>query len=304
MKKTLLVVSMVFFAIGITFAQRSISGSVTDDNGEPLIGASVLVKGTSTGTITDFDGKYILSVPEGREVLVFSFTGFDPQEITLGASNVIDVVLSEGVTLQTAVVTALGIEKEEKTLGYGVTQVDGDDVTRTRNNSFVDALSGKVSGLTVNTNSQPGGSSEIVIRGYGSVTGNNQALVVIDGVPASNGNNTSITTLLNPLDDFNRSQDFGNQVNDINPDDIESISVLKGAAATALYGSRAANGAIIITTKSGKRNQKVTVDYSGSYTRTQVNRLPHMQNTFGQGWNGLFDSIENGSWGPKTDDQL
>ena len=304
MKKTLLVVAMVLLALGITFAQRTVSGSVTDQDGGPLIGASVLVKGTTSGTITDFDGRYTLSIPEGRDVLVFSFTGFDPQEITLGASNVVNIVLSEGVTLQTAVVTALGIEKEEKTLGYGVTQVDGDDVTRTRNNSFVDALSGKVSGLTVNTNSQPGGSSEIVIRGYGSVTGNNQALVVIDGVPASNGNNTSITTLLNPLDDFNRSQDFGNQVNDINPDDIESISVLKGAAATALYGSRAANGAIIITTKSGKRNQKLTVDYSGSYSQSQVNRLPHMQNTFGQGWNGLFDPIENGSWGPKTDDQL
>lgn len=304
MKKTLLVVSMVLFAMGIALAQRSISGTVTDQTGEPLIGASILVKGTTTGTVTDFDGRYTLSVAEGRDVLIFSFTGFDPQEIPIGISNVIDVVLTEGITLQTAVVTALGIEKDEKTLGYGVTQVDGDEITKTRNNSFVDALSGKVAGLTVSTNGQPGGSSEIVIRGYGSVTGNNQALLVIDGVPASNGNNTSVTTLLNPLDDFNRSQDFGNQVNDINPDDIENISVLKGAAATALYGSRAANGAIIITTKSGKRNQKLTVDYSGSYTRSQVNRLPHMQNSFGQGWSGLFDNIENGSWGPKTDNEL
>lgn len=303
-RKTLLVMAMLLFGIGVTFAQRSVTGTLTDIKGDGLIGANVLVKGTTIGTVTDLDGKYSLQVPDGSKVLVFSYTGFETQEVELGVSNVIDVTLNEGILLETAVVTALGIEREEKTLGYGVTQVDGSEITKTRNNSFVDALSGKVAGLTVSTNGQPGGSSEIVVRGYSSVTGNNQALLIIDGVPASNGSNTSLTNLLNANDDFNRSQDFGNQVNDINPDDIESVSVLKGAAATALYGSRAANGAIIIKTKSGKRNQKLTVDYSGSYTNSQVNRLPHLQNTYGQGWSGLFDPIENGSWGPKTDGQL
>ncbi len=280
---------------------RSISGTVVDDNGDPLIGANVIVKGTVNGTATDIDGTYQLTINADNQIVVFSYTGFATQEIEIGESDIINVTLSEGLTLSEAVVTALGIEREEKSLGYGFSQISGDEVTSGRATSPLSSLAGKVAGLSINTNGQPGGSTEIVLRGYGSVTGANSALIIVDGVPINNGSNVSVTTLNNASDDFNRSQDFGNQGNDINPDDIENISVLKGAAATALYGNRAANGAILITTKSGGRNQKLAVNYSGSFLLSQVNRLPHLQNTYGQGWSGLFDPIENGSWGPKAD---
>ncbi len=303
--KITLLITLWCLGMSASIAQRTLTGKVTDTEGEPLIGVNIYVKGNpAVGTISDFDGTYSLDVDDNVSILVYSYTGFEEVERQIGNSNVIDVQMTAGITLETAVVTALGLSRQEKSLGYGVSTVSGDELTRTRNNSVIDALSGKVAGLTVNSNSQPGGGSSVVVRGFGSVTGNNQALWVIDGVPVNNSANTSTTTLLNPNDDFNRSQDFGNQANDVNPDDIESLSVLKGAAATALYGSRAANGAIIVTTKSGSRDQGLKVDYSGSFTQSEVNRLPFLQNTFGQGWNGLWASNENGSWGPKTDGKL
>ncbi|NND32395.1 MAG: SusC/RagA family TonB-linked outer membrane protein [Saprospiraceae bacterium] len=302
MKRYVYVLFMCMLCSATAIAQqRTITGTVIDPEGEPLIGANVIAKGTAIGTATDIDGSYELSVPDDASVLVFSYTGFSTEEVAIGVSDIVDVTLSEGLTLSAAVVTALGLEREEKSLGYGFSQVSGDDISSTRAASPLSSLAGKVAGLTVSTNGQPGGSTEIILRGYGSVTGANSALIVVDGVPINNGANVSVTTLNNPLDDFNRSQDFGNQGNDINPDDIESLSVLKGAAATALYGNRAANGAVLITTKSGGRNQKLSVNYSGSFVLSNVNRLPHLQNTYGQGWSGLFDRIENGSWGPKAD---
>ncbi|NND05578.1 MAG: SusC/RagA family TonB-linked outer membrane protein [Saprospiraceae bacterium] len=301
MKRYIYVIVSLFFFVGSSWAQRSISGTITDVDGEPLIGANVIVKGTTIGTATDFDGTYELSIPDDAETLVVSYTGYTTKEVTVGSSNTIDILLTEGLTLSEAVVTALGLEREEKSLGYGFTQVSSDEITEARNASPLSSLAGKVAGLQVSTNPQAGGSTEIVLRGYGSATGANTALIIVDGVPVNNGGNVSVTTFNNANDDFNRSQDFGNQGNDINPDDIESISVLKGAAATALYGNRAANGAILITTKSGSRNQKLAINYTGSFALSNVNRLPHLQNTYGQGWSGLFDPIENGSWGPKAD---
>lgn len=282
-------------------AQRDISGSVLDELGTPLIGANIVVQGTTIGTATDIDGSYALTIPDDAKVLVVSYTGYTTQEVEIGQSDVIEITMMEGLTLSEAVVTALGLERDEKSLGYGFSQIDGEAVSAGRAASPLASLAGKVAGLSVSTNGQPGGSTEIVLRGYASVTGANGALIVVDGVPINNGANVSVTTLNNPADDFNRSQDFGNQGNDINPDDIASISVLKGAAATALYGNRAANGAILIETKSGERGQKLKVEYTGSFLLSEVNRLPHLQNTYGQGWSGLFDPIENGSWGPKAD---
>lgn len=303
MKKLSLLLVMVFCAFASAFAQRSITGTVTGPDGSPLIGASVLVKGTSVGTVTDFDGKYTLSVPEGQNTIVISYTGYESQELELGSSAVINAVLAEGVTLEAAVVTGLGIKRESKSLGYGFTEVNSDVITQTANNRTFDALAGRVPGLTISSNGQPGGSSEINLRGYGSVTGNNTALIVVDGIPINNRTNTSATTQVNANDNFNRSQDFGNQANDINPNDIESITVLKGAAATAIYGKRGGTGVILITTKSGKKNQGLRVDYSGSFAGSTVNRVQHMQNKYGQGWSGLFAYEENGSWGPKFDNK-
>lgn len=303
MKRLSLLIVMVFCALATSFAQRSITGTVTGPDGSPLIGASVLVKGTSVGTVTDFDGRYALSVPEGQNSIVISYTGYEAQELTLGASNLVNAVLAEGVTLEAAVVTGLGIKREDKSIGYGYAEVSSEEINQTSNNRTFDALAGRVPGLTINSSGQPGGSSEINLRGYGSVTGNNSALIVVDGIPINNRTNTSATTLVNPNDDFNRSQDFGNQANDINPNDIESITVLKGASATAIYGKRGGTGVILITTKSGKNNQKLRVDYSGSFAGSTVNRVQHMQNTYGQGWSGLWASNENGSWGPKFDNK-
>ncbi len=303
MKRLSLLIVMVFCAFASSFAQRAITGTVTGPDGSPLIGASVLVKGTSVGTVTDFDGRYALSVPDGQNSIVISYTGYESQELELGASNVINAVLAEGVTLEAAVVTGLGIKKEAKSLGYGYSEVSSEEITQTSNNRTFDALAGRVPGLTISSSGQPGGSSEINLRGYGSVTGNNTALIVVDGIPINNRTNTSATTQVNADDDFNRSQDFGNQANDINPNDIESITVLKGAAATAIYGKRGGTGVILITTKSGKKNQKLRVDYAGSFAGSTVNRVQHMQNTYGQGWSGLWATNENGSWGPKFDNQ-
>ena len=303
MKRFSLLLLMVFCAVVTSYAQKDISGTVTGPDGLPLIGASVLVKGTSVGTVTDFEGRYNLSVPEGESMIVISYTGYETQELEVGASSVYNAVLAEGVTLEAAVVTGLGIKRDAKSLGYGYSEVGGEKIIETSNTRTFDALAGRVPGLTVSSSGQPGGSSEITIRGYGSVTGNNSALIVVDGVPINNRTNTSTTTLLNENDDFNRSMDFGNQANDINPNDIESVTVLKGASATAIYGKRGGSGVVLITTKSGKKNQKLKVDYSGSFAGSTVNRVMHMQNTYGQGWNGLWASNENGSWGPKFDNQ-
>lgn len=304
MKKLYLLLLFVVMTVGLS-AQRTVSGVVSDAGGDPLIGANVLVKGTMVGTISDIDGSFSIVVPDGYDILLVSYTGFNTREYTLGVSNDIDISLTEGVILDEAVVTALGIKKSQKALGYSVTDVSGDELNEVRTNNILDGLSGKIAGVNIQSNSgAPGASSDVIIRGYSSVTGNNKALWVIDGVPVNNRNNVSVTTLNNKNDDFNRSQDFGNQANDINPEDIESISILKGSAATALYGSRAANGAVIVTTKSGQNVDGIRVDYSGSYTQSRVQRLPHLQNTYGQGWSGLWASNENGSWGPKADGEL
>ncbi len=304
MRNFVLLLGFFLSSICLAQAQRVVTGTVIDSDGEPLIGASVLVVGTTVGTVTDFNGNYTLTVPEGATQVQISYTGYETQVTTLGNANTINVTLAEGIILETAVVTGLGIKREAKSLGYGYTEVGGEKLTETSNSRPLDALAGRVPGLSISSSGQPGGSSEIVLRGYGSVTGNNSALIVVDGIPINNRTNTSATTTINPNDDFNRSQDFGNQANDINPNDIESITVLKGASATAIYGKRGGSGVILITTKNGGKNQKMRLDYSGSVSGSQVNRVQHQQNKYGQGWSGLWATNENGSWGPKFDDQL
>lgn len=281
MKRLSLVLTLVFFAFGMAMAQRTVTGTVTDASGETLIGASVLVKGTTTGTVTDFDGKYTLSVPEGAKTLVFSYTGFESQEVELGASNVVDVILAEGVTLDAAVVTALGIERDKKSLGYAAQEVSGDEITKVKDANFINSLSGKVAGVDIKRSTQLGGSSNVVIRGTKSLYGSSQALFVVDGTPIDNriANTTNQQT-------GRGGYDYGNAAMDINPEDIESVSILRGAAATALYGSRAANGVILVTTKKGSKNKDLGITITSGITASKIDKSTFVryQQQYGAGY--------------------
>jgi TonB-dependent SusC/RagA subfamily outer membrane receptor len=305
MKKVILPFVFLWLFIGAISSQNNVKGIVTDQAGLPLIGANVTAKGfEAIGTITDVDGNFLLSVPQNVTSLKISYTGYETREVEFTAGKFLTIILAEGKVLEEVVVTALGISKSSKTLGYSTSVVSGDQINITRNTSVLDALNGSVAGLTVSTASgAPGASTVVNIRGFNSVTGNNQPLYVIDGVPMNNRGNTSSANVKNANDDFGRSTDFGNQMNDINPNDIESLNVLKGSAASALYGSRAANGVILITTKKGKSG-KMKIDLNTSFSVSDLLRVPFLQNTYGQGWSGLFAYEENGSWGPKTDDKI
>jgi len=299
MKKISLLLVLMVSLVGFTLAQRTISGTITDDTGESLIGASVVAKGTTVGTITDIDGSYSLNVADDVNTLVVSYTGFDTQEIVLGASNVVDVTLSEGVELSEVVVTAVGLEANRAKLGYSIQNVDAEEIVASRETNLVDALNSKVAGVQVTSSAgSPGASSSIRIRGSVSVNKSNQPLFVVDGVPIDNstfgardGNDTA-------------GVDNSNRVIDMNPNDIATMSVLKGPSATALYGVRAANGAIVITTKKGVAG-KPKVNISASYSADQVNKFNDLQTIYSQGntVNGLQtyrgpETAEGDSWGP------
>lgn len=299
MKKLLFSFVLILSCVSITLAQRAISGKVTDQEGQALIGASILVKGSTSGTVTDIDGNYSLNVPAGSTTLIISYTGFNTQEVAIGASNVVNVTLQEGVTLETAVVTALGINKEEKALGYAVQSVDAAELLKANESNFVSSLSGKVAGLQVTSSTgTAGASSFFLIRGASTISGNNQPLIIIDGVPIDNSQYRSGTA------GAVASVAYSNRAIDINQAEIETVSVLKGAAATALYGSLAGNGAIIITTKRGKAGQKVNVDFSTSLTVSEVNKLPELQDVYSQGVDGIYRGPETRqalSWGARLD---
>lgn len=301
-KFTILLVFLLFSGLQVLIAQRVITGKVTSaEDGSSIPGVQIVVKGTMHGTTTDLDGKYRITVPEKSEILVFSYVGMKTQEVKIGTKNVIDVTMSPDVmNIEGVVVTAIGVKKQEKSLGYSATQVSSDEIMKTRDRSPLNALQGKVAGVNISTaSSNPGASTRVISRGFTSLTGSNQALYVVDGVPI---NNSSIGST-----DLNGGTDFGNRGNDINPDDIESISFLKGSSATILYGSRAANGVIVITTKKGKEGAKIAkrkgaeVTFTSSFFTETPLRLPTFQNQFGEGFNGEPDLIENTSWGPKFD---
>ncbi len=285
-----------------TFAQdMQIKGTVTSaEDGNPLPGVYVKIGGTNTGTATDADGNFQVSAPADA-TLVFSFIGFREKEVAVRGQTIIDVVMETDVTMvDEVVVTALGITKSKKSLGYAVSDFSDEDLDNRQVIDATQALTGRVAGVTISsTSGAPGASTSVIVRGLSSITQSTQPLYIIDGVPVnnqySNGNSTQAMTTAN------LTVDFGNAASDINPADIETMSVLKGAAATSLYGSRAANGVIIITTKSGKKNQNMKVDFSTSYTVTTVGRLPYYQKKYGQGWSGHFAYEENGSWGPVMD---
>ena len=278
------------------FAQdREISGVVTSvDDGLSIPGVSVVVKGTTIGTTTDFDGNYSISVPEDGQFLVFSFVGMKTVEMPINSNTINLVMESESIGMNEVVVTAMGVTREKKALGYAATSVGGDEIGKSQAINPMSALQGKVAGVDISTAPGPGSTQNVMIRGASSF-GNNQPLYIVDGVPITNEQNSSGSSL-------NSQVDFGSGINAINPDDIEDMTVLKGAAATALYGSRAANGVIMITTKSGKDTEgKMRVSYSGSVTLSKVGRLPDVQKQFGQGWSGDRALDENGNWGPEYD---
>lgn len=302
MKRCLLVIGTILFLWGTSFAQRTITGTISDETGEPLIGASVLIKGTATGTVTDFDGAYSLDIPDGEQMLVISYTGYSTQEITTTASNIIDIVLREGITLETAVVTALGIQREEKAVGYAVQQVDGDNVKRSGAVSAIDGLRGQAAGVNiVRSSGAAGGGSRIVVRGQTSLTGNNQALIVVDGVRINNSSFYTEAGGASSTSGSTAGTDSSNRAMDLNPDDIESINVLKGAAATALYGVDGANGVVVITTKKGAVGKGFKVNAGYTFTTESITNMPDLQGTFAQGSGGNYRAPEtgaSGSWGP------
>lgn len=296
MKKYSLILTMLLFSISIALAQRTIMGTVTDAKGEALIGAAVLVKNTTTGTITDVDGKYSLDVPNNA-LLVFSYVGYMTQEIAISASNVLNVTLAEA-QLQEVIVTALGTKRESKALGYAAQQVGGDKLTEANTTNVVDALNGKVAGVQITSSGgTAGASSRIVLRGQTSLDGNNQALFVIDGLRIDN---SEFGTEANTA-----GVAQSNRAIDINPSDIESVTVLKGAAASALYGVDGARGVVMITTKKGnKKGKGLSIEYNTSITTTQINKTVPLQTKYGLGDLGKHFGFNTGlstSWGPRLD---
>ncbi len=288
--------------VQVSFAQeKTITGTVSDDSG-PLPGVSVVIKGTTTGTETDFDGNYSINAKAG-DILVFSFVGMTAQEKVVGDANTINVVLIADNVLDEVVVTAYGIKKEKRSVGYAVQEVDGKAITNSGASNVLDALSGKSSGVQITRSSgSAGGGSRILIRGATSMVGNNQALIVIDGVRS---NNETIASAQANTAGTAQS----NRLMDLNSEDIENISVLKGAAATALYGTAGSGGVILITTKKGAQGQKFQVSVSSQVAFDEVSQLTDLQNTYAQGrvvggvptWRGP-ETGESGSWGPRLSD--
>lgn len=288
--------------VQISFAQdKTITGTVSDGDALPLPGVNIVVQGTTNGTQTDFDGNYAIEASEGQS-LVFSYIGFKNETRAVGASDVINLQLTEDAeALDEVVVTALGITREKQALGYATTEVSGDQVNTARETNFVNSLSGRVAGLDVKKSSSLGGSSNIILRGYTSLTGNNQPLFVVDGTPI--GNTSNATTSTNSDDETSEDQttgrggyDYGNAAMDINPEDIESINVLKGAAASNLYGSRAANGVIIITTKTGKRGKGlgITINSGVTLAKYDPDTFPKYQNQYGAGYGPFYGNGPGG----------
>ncbi|MFV0588026.1 SusC/RagA family TonB-linked outer membrane protein [Bacteroides reticulotermitis] len=226
-----------------------------------------------------------------------SYIGMHSQEVAI-KPNLKITLKPDAQTLDEVVVTAMGIKRSEKALGYAATSIGGDKITESRTSDVMSSLAGKIAGVQVSsTSSDPGASNSVVIRGVSSLSGSNQPLYVVDGVPLNNS--TVYST-----DGLNSGYDFGNGANAVNPDDVENMTILKGAAATALYGSRAANGVVMITTKSGKRGKGIGIEYNGGVQWSTVSRLPEFQNEFGMGWNGNHTELENGSWGPRFDGSM
>ena len=292
---------LLVFAFGFSVQAQSISGTVTDENGVPLPGATVLVEGTQNGVSTDFDGNYSINASSG-DTLVFSFVGYSNQSVVVGSSATVNVSLQPDNALSEVVVTALGVKRNVKAVGYSITQVDGEELSDNKTTNAINALQGKVAGVVVNGSAMGAkGSSRVIIRGASSLNGNNQPLYVIDGITINNDNLGAAGMW--------GGTDYGDGVSSINPDDIESVSVLKGGAAAALYGSRASNGVIIINTKTGAGTKGIGVEYNTTMQFDVLNNsLVDVQTIYGQGRDGVhtvgFANRTFDSWGGKLDGSM
>lgn len=298
MKKLSLVLALVLFAFGAAVAQRTVSGMVSDTKGEPLIGASILVKGTVTGTVTDFDGKYSIAVPAGSTTFVVSYTGFSTKEVEIGASSSINITLEDAAEqLSEVVVTGLGIRKEKKALGYAVTTLGSRDIELRPEADVSRVLRGKVPGVDISqTSGLAGSGTNVIIRGYSSITGTNQPLFVVDGIPFNSSTNAD------------RGFDSGSasassRFLDLDPNSIAEVSVLKGLSATVLYGEAGRNGVILITTKNGvpaNSNKKLEITVNQSLYVNQIASLPEDQDVYGNGFDN-FASAAFSNWGAPFD---
>jgi len=317
MKKSIVAFLLAFTVSIIGYSQVTFSGKVLDENNVPLPGASVVVKGGSTGVATDFDGNFEIELPQGGEILVVSYIGYISQDLeTAGQTSATVVLQPDSQQLDEVVVTALGIQRETKKLAYAVQKVSGEEISEAKETNVVNSLAGKMAGVQITGgNSGVGSSSQIIIRGENSLNPSpnaNSPLFVVDGIPINNNvNNTG--------SEGNMGVDYGNGAMDINPDDVETMTVLKGPNATALYGSRGANGVVLITTKSGKGSKGIGVSYTHNSTFEDLLTLPKYQNRYGQGSGGQFAFNDGGqnrsltggindhvdeSWGPALNGQL
>ena len=301
-KKLTSVLLFLAMSVGVVSAQTSkVTGKVVGEDGEPVIGASIIVKGTTVGTVTDFDGNFTLDVPSDGKQLVISYIGMKSKEVVV-SPNVNVTLMSDTQNLDEVVVTAMGISKEKKALGYAVQDVKSDELTQGANTSLSGALQGKVSGIDIASSSgMPGASSKIMIRGARSFTGDNSPLYVIDGMPIASTADVNTDTMNNGSVS---GADYANRAVDLDPNDIESINILKGQAASALYGMRASNGVIVITTKSGKgaRKGKPQISFNTNLAFDKVSTLPELQTEYGQGNEGAYNPYSGFSWGPSISD--
>ena len=297
-----LTVAVLLFFQAVIGQDKTVSGVVTDDTGSPLPGVNVVEKGTTNGTSTDFDGNYSINV-DANATLVFSSLGYKTKEVGVNGRSTVNTSIAEDASeLDEVVVTALGIRKETKALGYSLTEVDAEEIATIKTPNAINSLQGKIAGVNISQNATgAAGSSRVVIRGASSLSGNNQPLYVVDGIPIGNGNNGSASLW--------GGSDGGDGISSLNPDDIESISVLKGGAASALYGSRAAGGVIIVTTKSGKGQEGFGIEVGSSVTFDKVDTsLQDFQTEYGQGVRGVRPSSQSAaleagssSWGEAYD---
>jgi TonB-linked SusC/RagA family outer membrane protein len=314
MRRILAVAALLLVPSWLSAQETRVTGQVlSDETGGPLAGVQVMAKGTTVGTLTDGNGNYTLRVPEESNILVFTYLGYRTVEQEISGPTMNVTLSREAIGIEGIVVTALGVERQARTVGVSTTQLMDEELTRAEVN-LVNTLSGKVAGVNITNSGPQGGSSRIVIRGANSITGNNQPLFVVDGIPVDNSNGYDVggrTGTLNDQGGF----DYGNAISDINPDAIQSITVLKGPNAAALYGSRAANGAILIETKKGRGIAGAAdIVVSQMVTFEDELKLPNYQNEYGQGYNGQFeyyDGFGNGvyddfdeSWGPPLDQGL
>ena len=282
------------------YAQTQISGKVIGGAGNPpLPGVTVVIKGAKTGTSTDAEGKFSITADGPASILTISYIGFTKQEILVGSKTYFEVTLAEDATvLSEVVVTALGIQREKKSLGYAIQEISGSALADTKETNLANAFSGKVAGLqVVRSSNGAGGSSKIVLRGNTSLTGSNQPLIVVDGIPMDNFTGTTENGY------WGAGLDMGSGLGDISADDIETMSVLKGPSAAALYGSRAGNGVILITTKSGRKQPGLGITFSSTLGSESIFLKPELQNSFGQGTNNIFNAMSTTSWGPKVEGQ-